>query len=151
MRHRNNVRQLGRSHEHRRAMFANMVTSLFMNERIITTKQKGKELKRIAERLITRAKENLSLTENDGARKLHNRREVMRLIKNEDVVKKLFDDIAPRFVTRPGGYTRMYLLDRREGDAAEMAIVELVVRTEKKEEKGDKNKEKSKSPAKEYK
>lgn len=151
MRHRNNVRQLGRSHEHRKAMFANMVTSLFMHERIITTKQKGKELKRIAERLITRAKENLSLTENDGARKLHNKREVMRLIKNEDVVKKLFDDIAPRFVTRPGGYTRMYLLDRREGDAAEMAIVELVVRTERKEEKRDKNKEKSKSPAKEQK
>lgn len=151
MRHRNNVRQLGRSHEHRRAMFANMVTSLFMHERIITTKYKGKELKRIAERLITRAKKNLSLTENDSARKLHNKREVMRLIKNEDVVKKLFDDIAPRFVTRPGGYTRMYLLDRRKGDAAEMAIVELVVRTEKKEEKGDKNKEKSKSSAKEQK
>ncbi|MGQ9842765.1 MAG: 50S ribosomal protein L17 [Spirochaetota bacterium] len=151
MRHRNNVRQLGRSHEHRRAMFANMVTSLFMHERIITTKHKGKELKRIAERLITRAKKNLSLTENDSARKLHNKREVMRLIKNEDVVKKLFDDIAPRFVTRPGGYTRMYLLDRREGDAAEMAIVELVARTEKKEEKGDKNKEKSKSSAKEQK
>ncbi|MCX8124794.1 MAG: 50S ribosomal protein L17 [Spirochaetes bacterium] len=141
MRHRNNVRQLGRSHEHRRAMFANMVTSLFQHERIITTKQKGKELKRIAERLITRAKENLSLTENDTARKLHNKREVMRLIKNEDIVKKLFDDIAPRFVTRPGGYTRMYLLDRREGDAAQMAIVELVVRTETKETKKENKKE----------
>ncbi|HRV16261.1 MAG TPA: 50S ribosomal protein L17, partial [Spirochaetota bacterium] len=92
-------------------------------------------------RLITRAKENLNLTENDNAKKLHNKREVMRLIHNEDVVKKLFDDIAPRFVTRPGGYTRMYLLDRRQGDAAEMAIVELVVKTEKKqEEKKDKEK-----------
>ncbi|HOF13242.1 MAG TPA: 50S ribosomal protein L17 [Spirochaetota bacterium] len=141
MRHRNNVRILGRSHEHRKAMYANMVTSLFQHERIITTKQKGKELKRLAERLITRAKENLNLTENDNAKKLHNKREVMRLIHNEDVVKKLFDDIAPRFVTRPGGYTRMYLLDRRQGDAAEMAIVELVVKTEKKqEEKKDKEK-----------
>jgi len=141
MRHRNNVRILGRSHEHRKAMFANMVTSLFQHERVITTKQKGKELKRIAERLITRAKANLNLTENDNAKKLHNKREVMRLIHNEDVVKKLFDDIAPRFVTRPGGYTRMYLLDRRQGDAAEMAIVELVVKTEKKqEEKKDKEK-----------
>ena len=141
MRHRNNVRILGRSHEHRKAMFANMVTSLFQHERIMTTKQKGKELKRIAERLITRAKANLNLTENDNAKKLHNKREVMRLIHNEDVVKKLFDDIAPRFVTRPGGYTRMYLLDRRQGDAAEMAIVELVVKTEKKqEEKKDKEK-----------
>jgi len=122
-------------------MFANMVTSLFQHERIMTTKQKGKELKRIAERLITRAKANLNLTENDNAKKLHNKREVMRLIHNEDVVKKLFDDIAPRFVTRPGGYTRMYLLDRRQGDAAEMAIVELVVKTEKKqEEKKDKEK-----------
>ncbi len=141
MRHRNNVRILGRSHEHRKAMFANMVTSLFQHERIMTTKQKGKELKRIAERLITRAKANLNLTENDNAKKLHNKREVMRLIHNEDVVKKLFDDIAPRFVTRPGGYTRMYLLDRRQGDAAEMAIVELVVKTEKKQEdKKDKEK-----------
>ena len=141
MRHRNNVRILGRSHEHRKAMYANMLTSLFQHERIMTTKQKGKELKRLAERLITRAKANLNLTENDNAKKLHNKREVMRLIHNEDVVKKLFDDIAPRFVTRPGGYTRMYLLDRRQGDAAEMAIVELVVKTEKKqEEKKDKEK-----------
>lgn len=141
MRHRNNVRILGRSHEHRKAMYANMLTSLFQHERIMTTKQKGKELKRLAERLITRAKANLNLTENDNAKKLHNKREVMRLIHNEDVVKKLFDDIAPRFITRPGGYTRMYLLDRRQGDAAEMAIVELVVKTEKKqEEKKDKEK-----------
>jgi len=152
MRHRNNVRILGRSHEHRKAMFANMVTSLFQHERVITTKQKGKELKRIAERLITRAKANLNLTENDNAKKLHNKREVMRLIHNEDVVKKLFDDIAPRFVTRPGGYTRMYLLDRRQGDAAEMAIVELVVKTEKKqEEKKDKEKKSKEKKSKEKK
>lgn len=147
MKHRNSVRTLGRSHEHRRAMFANMVTSLFQHERIITTKQKGKELKRIAERLITRAKENLSLTENDSARKLHNKREVMRLIKNEDVVKKLFDDIAPRFVTRPGGYTRMFLLDRREGDAAQMAIVELVVKPETKKEDKKEDKKGKKTTA----
>jgi large subunit ribosomal protein L17 len=109
-----------------------MVTSLFEHERIITTKQKAKELKRISERLITRAKRNLSLAEGDVAKKLHNKREVMRHIRNRDVVKKLFDDIAPRFKDRNGGYTRIYLLaKRRDGDAAEMAIIELVERKSK--------------------
>jgi len=132
MRHKNNVTQLGRTHEHRRALFSNMVTSLFEHERIITTKQKAKELKRISERLITRAKKNLSLAESDVAKKLHNKREVMRHIRNRDVVKKLFDDIAPRFKDRNGGYTRIYLLaKRRDGDAAEMAIIELVERKAK--------------------
>ena len=128
MRNRNSVRQLGRSHAHRKAMYENMATSLFLYERIVTTKEKGKELKRISERLITRAKKNLVLTDEDVAGKLHNKREVMRHIKNRDVVKKLFEEIAPRFKSRNGGYTRMYLLGRRAGDAAEMAIVELVDR-----------------------
>lgn len=128
MRHRKDVRQLGRTHSHRKAMFSNMVTSLFDEERIITTKQKGKELKKISERLITRAKRNLALPADESGKRLHNKREVMRFVKDRDIVRKLFDDIAQRFEKRSGGYTRMYLLGRRPGDAAEMAIVELVER-----------------------
>ncbi|MBN2077635.1 MAG: 50S ribosomal protein L17 [Spirochaetes bacterium] len=126
MRHRNSVKQLGRTHSHRKAMFANMVTSLFRHERIVTTRVKGKELKRISERLITRAKRNIAMKGADEAKKLHNKREVMKVIKDRDIVTKLFEDIAPRFMERKGGYTRMYLLGRRPGDAAEMSIVELV-------------------------
>jgi len=126
MRHRNSVKQFGRTHSHRKAMFANMVTSLFIHERIITTKQKGKELKKISDKIITRAKNNLNLPANDIGKKLHNKRIVMRIIKNRDIVKKLFDDISLRNKDRNGGYTRMYLLGKRQGDAAEMAIVELV-------------------------
>lgn len=143
MRHKNSVTQLGRTHEHRRALFSNMVTSLFEHERIITTKQKAKELKRISERLITRAKRNLVLAENDTDKKLHNKREVMRHIHNRDVVKKLFEDIAPRFKDRNGGYTRIYLLaKRREGDGAEMAIIELVERKLKVRKKSENKAEK---------
>ena len=131
MRNRNSVKQLGKTHSHRNAMFGNMVTSLFEHERIVTTKQKGKELKRISERMITRAKRNIDLSDADANKKLHNKREIMKVIKNRDILKKLFDDIAPRFKDRPGGYTRMYLLGRRPGDAAEMAIVELVERAPK--------------------
>lgn len=128
MRHKNNVKQLGKTHSHRKAMFNNMVTSLFEHERIVTTKQKGKELKKISEKLITRAKNNLEISDEEAGKKLHNKREVLKVVKDRDVMKKLFDDIAPRFLTRKGGYTRMYLLGRRQGDAAEMAIVELVER-----------------------
>lgn len=126
MRHRNSVRQLGRTHSHRKAMFANMVTSFFEKERIVTTKQKGRELKKISEKIITRAKDNIDLPQDAADKRLHNKRVVMKTIKNRDVLKKLFDDIAPRFKGRNGGYTRLYLLGRRPGDAAEMAIVELV-------------------------
>jgi len=126
MRHKNKVRILGRSHAHRKAMFENMVTSLFDHERIITTKEKGKELKIISEKLITKAKRNIVIPDSEAEKKLHNKREIFRVIKNRDVVKKLFDDIAPRFKDRKGGYTRMYLLGYRDGDAAEMAVVELV-------------------------
>ena len=128
MRHKNKVRILGRSHAHRKAMFENMVTSLFDHERIITTKEKGKELKIISEKLITKAKRNIVIPDSEAEKKLHNKREVFRVIKNRDIVKKLFEDIAPRFKDRKGGYTRMYLLGRRDGDAAEMAVVELVER-----------------------
>lgn len=145
MRHINSKRQLGRTSTHRRAMFSNMITSLFAEERIITTKEKGKELKKFSEKMITRAKKNID--ESDASSKLHNLREIMRFIKNETVVKKLFEDIAIRFKERKGGYTRLYILGRRDGDAAEMAIVELVdrkpkVKAEKKSEKKDDSKKK---------
>ncbi|MDY6968388.1 MAG: 50S ribosomal protein L17 [Spirochaetota bacterium] len=140
MRHRNNIKQLGKTDSHRKAMFRNMATSLFLNERVVTTKQKGKELKRISEKIITRAKKNIDLTDNEIEKKLHNKRMVMRIIKDRDVVKKLFGDIAFRFVDRNGGYTRLYHLGRRAGDAAEMVLVELV---EKKKPKEDTEKTKS--------
>ncbi|HDP79821.1 MAG TPA: 50S ribosomal protein L17 [Spirochaetes bacterium] len=158
MRHKNGVKQLGRTHSHRKAMFSNMVTSLFKEERIITTKQKGKELKKISEKLITRAKGNLALPEDAQDKRLHNKREVLKMVKNRDVMKKLFEDIALRFRERNGGYTRLYLIGRRPGDAAEMAIVELVERKPKTEAGGsgkaggkDKAKEKPKDKVKDKK
>jgi len=152
MRHKNKVRQLGRTHSHRKAMFENMVTSLFEHERIVTTKQKGKELKKISEKLITRAKHNINIPETQPEKKVHNVREVLKVIRNKTIVKKLFDDIALRCKDRNGGYTRMYLLGMRQGDAAEMAIVELVDRvvkeipakTDKKDDKTKKEKDKKK-------
>jgi large subunit ribosomal protein L17 len=125
-------------------MFANMVTSLFEEERIITTKQKGRELKKISEKLITRAKNNLALPETEVGKKLHNKRMVLRVVKNRDVVKKLFEDIAVRFQARKGGYTRLYLLGRRPGDAAEMAMIELVERKAEKNKESDAPKAKAK-------
>ncbi len=124
MRKRNSVKQLGRTYSHRKAMFNNMVTSFFDHEKIITTKQKCKELKKISEKLITRAKHNLDVQ--DKAKELHNKREVLKVVKDRKVMTKLFEDIAPRFKERNGGYTRIYLLGRRPGDAAEMAVIELV-------------------------
>ena len=138
MRHKNSVKQLGKTYSHRKAMLSNMATSLVMEERIVTTKQKAKVIKRISEKLITRAKKNLELQ--DSGKKLHNKREVMKIVKDRDAIAKLFDTIALRFKDRNGGYTRMYLLGkRRDGDAAEMAILEYVVK-EKVEKKKDADK-----------
>ncbi|MBN2434730.1 MAG: 50S ribosomal protein L17 [Spirochaetes bacterium] len=124
MRKINNVKQLGRTSAHRKAMISNMITSLIQNERIVTTKQKAKILQSFSEKIITRAKKNLTATD---ASALHNKREVMKTIKDRDAVAKLFDDIAKRVKDRNGGYTRIYLLGKkRAGDAAEKAIIELV-------------------------
>jgi large subunit ribosomal protein L17 len=129
MRHRNKTKQLSKTHSHRKAMFSNMATSLFMNESIITTKEKAKVLKSFSEKLITKAKKA-----NEGKStpemKLHKRRLVMKFIKDEDAVAKLFDDIALRNMARNGGYTRIYLLSRRPGDDAQKVIIELVERKE---------------------
>ena len=119
MRHGYANRKLGRTSSHRNAMFRNQLASLIQSERIITTLPKAKELRPIAEKLITLAK-------NDS---VHNRRTAAKQVPDEGLIAKLFDTIGPRFSTRPGGYTRIMKLGARRGDAAEMAILELVERT----------------------
>ncbi len=121
MRHRCANRKLGRTSEHRIATLRNLSAALIEHERITTTMGKAKELRPFAERLISRA-------QNDT---IHSRRLVARDIQDRDLVKRLFDEIAPRFSGRPGGYTRILRTMPRRGDAAEMAVVELVVRHEK--------------------
>jgi large subunit ribosomal protein L17 len=133
MRHRVGFRKLGRVTPHRIALLRNLATALFERERIRTTLMKAKELRPYAERLITQAKRDDD--------RLHARRLVAREIHDLTVVKKLFDDLGPRYATRPGGYMRILRLGPRRGDAAEMAIVELLgseYKPEKKDEKGKK-------------
>ena len=116
MRHRKKGRALSRTGSHKKATMRNMATSLFLHERIETTTAKAKELRPFAERLITLGKRG----------DLHARRLAGRLIADRQVLGKLFDDIGPRFTERPGGYTRILKLGNRRGDAAEMALIELV-------------------------
>ena len=116
MRHRIRHRKLGRTSAHRKAMFRNQLNALFTHERIVTTVAKAKELRPLAERMVTLA----------GTGTLPARRRILAMVSDKDVVRRLFDDIAPRFVERPGGYTRIMRLGRRRGDAAEMAIIEFV-------------------------
>jgi large subunit ribosomal protein L17 len=116
MRHRNSGRKLGRTTSHREAMFRNMVTSLFEHERIVTTTPKAKEARRLADKMITLAKKG----------DLHARRQALSFIRSKDVVAKLFDVIQLQFVDRNGGYTRIIQTGVRQGDAAAMAILELV-------------------------
>jgi large subunit ribosomal protein L17 len=116
MRHRNSGRKLGRTTSHREAMFRNMVTSLFEHERIVTTTPKAKEARRLADKMITLAKKG----------DLHARRQALSFIRSKDVVAKLFDVIQLQFVNRNGGYTRIIQTGVRQGDAAAMAILELV-------------------------
>ena len=115
MKHRVAGRRLDRTTEHRTAMFKNMVTSLLRHERIVTTTPKAKELRRIADRIITLGKRGTS----------HARRQAHRSVRDVEVLDKLFGPIAQRFQARPGGYTRLTRVARRLGDAAEMALVEL--------------------------
>ena len=118
MRHRKSGRQLNRNSSHRKAMFRNMAVSLFEHEVIKTTLPKAKELKRVAEPLITLAK-------NDS---VANRRLAFARTGCKEMVGKLFSDIGPRYAERPGGYTRILKCGYRAGDAAPMAFVELVDR-----------------------
>ena len=125
MRHRVSHRKLGRVTEHRIAMLRNQASALLKYEHIETTMPKAKELRPFVERIITLAKRGLAAGE-ANARTLHARRLVLRDIQDRDVVSKLFDTIAPRFETRPGGYTRILRLGYRRGDSAEVAQIELV-------------------------
>ncbi len=118
MRHQVSGRKLGRTTSHRRAMFRNQLASLIEHERIRTTLPKAKELRPLAEKMITQGKRD----------SLHARRLVRRWVDDRSLIKKLFDEIAPRFAERPGGYTRIIKLGPRRGDGAEMAILELVER-----------------------
>src|SRR5215204_905879 len=125
MRHRNAHRKLGRVSEHRTALLRNQAEALLAHERIETTVPKAKELRPFVERLITIAKRGVKANDPKGV-SLSARRLVMRDLLNETVVTKLFDDLAPRFMERPGGYTRILKLGHRRGDAAEVAQIELI-------------------------
>ena len=109
-------RKLGRDTSARKALFRNILTSFFAYERIETTEAKAKEISGLAEKMITLAKKG----------DLHARRQVLSYLLSEEVVKKLFETIAPKYSDRQGGYTRVYKLGPRRGDAAPMAILELV-------------------------
>ena len=116
MRHNKAMRKFIRVASHREAMIRNLATSLFLHERIRTTVPKAKDLRRVAERLITLA----------GEDNVARRRQAYGYLYKKDVVHKLFAEIGPRFLARPGGYTRITRVDVRPGDRAEMAIIELV-------------------------
>ena len=118
MRHAVKGRKLGRTTSHRTAMFRNQLQSLMESERIITTLPKAKELRPIAEKVITRGKHGT----------VHDRRWALQWLIKRELVKKVFDEIAPRFTERPGGYLRIVKLGPRQGDGAEMAVLELVER-----------------------
>ena len=120
MRHRNSGRKLGRTSAHRKALFRNMVTSLLEHERIQTTDAKAKELRGVAERMITLGKRG----------GLHARRQALAVIRSREVASKVFGELAERYRQRPGGYTRVIKVGRRVGDAAPMSIIELVDRRE---------------------
>ncbi len=138
MKHRIGFNALSRTTSERTALKRNMVTSLFRYERVETTKAKALEVRKMAEKMITRAKVD----------NVHNRRMIARDIKDEAVLDKLFKEIAPLFAERNGGYTRVLKTGYRLGDAADMVILELVEKTQKKEAKKDAKAEKKEAKAK---
>ncbi|OGU19115.1 MAG: 50S ribosomal protein L17 [Ignavibacteria bacterium GWA2_55_25] len=126
MRHQNSGRKLGRTASHRKATLSALSVSLIQHKRIRTTTAKAKEARMVVEKLITRAKRAV-VRETDGKQKdVHARREVFAFLRDRTAVSTLFNDIAPKVATRPGGYTRVVKLGRRLGDGAEIAILELV-------------------------
>ena len=126
MRHRKAGKKLGRVTAHRWALFRNLLTALFRHERITTTEAKAKAVRGLADRMITLAKRE----------SLHARRQVLRLVPDETVVKKLFDTVAARYAERSGGYTRIVKVGHRAGDNAPVVLLELVDRPELPKEKG---------------
>jgi large subunit ribosomal protein L17 len=130
MRHRKNTFKFNRTASHRDALFRNQVVSFLQHEKITTTLAKAKRTGQLAERLITLGKRG----------DLHARRVAFRVLRNDTILKKLFDDIAPRFKDVSGGYTRILQLEPRKGDAADMALLQLTVMQEKGEKKEEKKK-----------
>lgn len=122
MRHRIAGRILSRDAGHRKALFSNLVRELYLHGRITTTEAKARAIRADAEKLITKAKNGLA----DSAARVHASRQLVAYLRDKTVTKKVFDEIAPRFATRNGGYTRIVKLGKRHGDAADMAIIELV-------------------------
>ena len=133
MRHRKSGKRLGRNTSHRKAMMRNLVTSLFDCEKITTTDARAKELRKLAEKLITIARRG----------DLHSRRLVLEVVRDRKTVDKLFGTIAPRYSERPGGYTRIVKLGHRAGDNAALSVIELV------EEQFTAKPKRKKAPAKE--
>jgi len=144
MRHLKAGRKLNRTSAHRKALFRNLVTSLIEHEQVRTTDAKAKELRRIADRMITLGKRG----------SLHARRQALSYIRSRSVVTKLFEEVAARFKERPGGYTRVVKIGHRHGDAAPMSVIELTDRgeaakaeAERKRERRRRRAEKKGSPA----
>jgi large subunit ribosomal protein L17 len=122
MRHRIAGRILSRDAGHRKALFRNLIRELYLHGRIITTEAKARAIRADAEKLITKAKNGLT----EGAARVHASRQLVAYLNDKTVSKKVIDEIAPRFATRNGGYTRIIKIGKRLGDAADMAIIELV-------------------------
>lgn len=116
MHHRIAGRKLGRPKDQRKALLRSLVSELIRHERIVTTEARAKETRGLAEKIISYGKEGT----------LQHRRMALSQLPNKAVIKKVFDDLAPRYVERPGGYTRVLKLGRRKGDAAPLALIELV-------------------------
>jgi large subunit ribosomal protein L17 len=135
MRHQKEGRKLGRTASHRKALLRNMVSSLLEFEKIETTDAKAKELRKVADKMITWGKRG----------DLHARRLSLRVISSTKIVQKLFNDIAPRFKERKGGYTRIIKVGRRKGDNAPLSIIELITQDEKKPAPGGTKEPKKKS------
>ncbi len=127
MRHRKAGRRLGRTSSHKKAMVRNMVTSLLEHERIVTTTPKAKEVRKVADKMITLAKRG----------DLHARRQALSFIQDKSIVAKLFDKLREEYMDRNGGYTRIIQTGNRRGDAAPMAILELVNYTEDDQDSAD--------------
>lgn len=137
MRHLKSGRKLNRTGAHRRALLRGLVTSLLQYEHLQTTDAKAKEMRRWVDRMITLGKRNT----------LHARRQAAAFVFKREVVKKLFDDIAPRFQSRPGGYTRITKLGPRHGDDASMSLIELVERGDRARSEAEKKRERRRRSA----
>jgi large subunit ribosomal protein L17 len=150
MRHQRKSRRFGRHTAHRLAMFRNMVTSLFLHERILTTLEKAKELRRVAEKLITLGKRGDIAARRTASKKLRTTgsKEGKKMLQEETALRKLFDVLGPRFEKRPGGYTRIIQTGRRLGDNAAMAFLEVLPEDKKAGPKKKGAKKSAKKPAK---